>query len=773
MKRKSILKGICLFATAGIFTLFSPHVQDTYAYDGEITDYVEINDQTVTVIPTGEDDTATINYALKSLKDSGGTIILNGTYTISDRLIPFDNTTINAGNSSINCTADGIYMLDVYQHSKVSINGGTWTPGDNSAFAKFSGSNNCSISNVVVKGGGNTTDSLDNFDLGVFLSENLLMSNCSFFNTTAQAFYAVKSPNLTIANCTVDTTNGYGIHTYFCDNWIIVGNTVKATYGDGIYCSNNAGGNMAGNKISGTILNPLLDLDPTKNFMARSGNAILLSITTDANVGKSYTYKGKTYSGNQIDNCENYGIALNICTNTLVCNITCKKSGNNAIYSSASAATTVSNCKVYDTNGVAIGLVPGPLESNTVANKTSKNSKIYNNIIDNTTSYGIWVYSADNTIVAANTINKTQSDGIRCNSSKSTKISGNKITNVTKTGSTLSSGIAVSNNSSNVIIGGPVTISGKKYTSNTITNTTKYGITIDISTGSILNNTISKTGNHGIMIFKAPSAKISGNKITSSKGQGIFVNTSQKAILYNNTINIATLDGINVSASPYVSINSNKIIKPGKNGISVISKSNNCTLKSNTINTCVSNGIYITDCSSTNITTNTLSNCGGYGLCTNKSNKTTILSNKINKVSTDGILIRMSSNVAVTSNTINNVGKVGINIVDKSNNTTLKSNIISFPAKQGIRVYNSSKCNVSAMNISKINNLRANATKVTGTITEGNIAKIKIGTKFYRCTTNKKTFSSPKIPALKKGTTVYLYEYPGAGNVVRIFKKVS
>lgn len=773
MKRKSILKGICLFATAGIFTLFSPHVQDTYAYDGEITDYVEINDQTVTVIPTGEDDTATINYALKSLKDSGGTVILNGTYSISDRLIPFDNTLINADNASITCTENGIYMIDIYQRNNVSVTGGIWTPGNKSAFIKVSQSDNCSLSNAVVKGGGNTADNLDNSDVAVYSSKNLLISDCSFSDTTAQAVYAVKSPKITIANCKVSNTNGYGLHTYFCDEWVIVGNTVTGAYGDGIYCSNNNGGNMAGNTITNTTLNPLLDIDATKNYIARSGCAIFLSITTNANVGKSYTYKGKTYSGNQISNCENYGVALNICSNTLVCNITCKKSGNNSIHGSASATTTISNCKVYDTTGIGIALVPGSLASNTVANATCNNSKIFNNVVNNTTSYGIWVYKTCNTTVAANNISKTKGDGIRCNASKSTKISGNKITDVTNIGSTLSSGISVSNNSTNIIIGQSVTISGKTYASNTITNTAKYGINIDSSTGNVLNNTISKTGNHGILVYKSPSAKINNNKITNSKGQGIFINTSAKVTVYNNTINKTTLDGINISSSPNAILNTNKITKSGKVGINIVNKSAGCTIKNNTLNTTVNHGIYANNCNTAKITNNTLINCGGHGICTNKSEKTTISSNKINKTKMDGMNICASSNVTINSNTVNNAGKVGINIVDKSNYTTLKSNSISFSVKQGIRVYNSSKCNITTMNVPKINNITAKSTKVTGIITNGNVAKIKIGTNFYKCSTNKNSFSSPKLPAIKKGTTVYLYEYPGAGNAVRISKKVS
>ena len=625
--------------------------------------------QSITINSKNGGNAADIQNALSQLKGTGGTVKLVGTFNITSSLRMYPDETIDASGAVINGKTD--LILNMYRIDNAAVKGGKWVLGKTSQLAKASTCSSCKFENLTVTGGGNS-----NGCLFVYNSPKTTVINCSFQNTNSQGVYANLSDNFTIVGCKFNKTNGYGIHTYYSDNLKILGNSTVDAKGDGIYCSNVNGGYVSGNVIKNTKANPNLDIDSVKHI-SRSGCGIFLSLSNKLNVGKQCKYSGKAYTGNTVNKCDNYGIHLNICSDVFIYKLNCTSSGGDCVHNSASAYTTVQSCTLTSTKECAISLVPGSLSSTSSVYKTCKNSVIFNNTIRTTANYGIWVYNTNGTTVAGNKLSNTKGNAISCNGSKNTKISGNKING---TSSANASGIAVSKNSSNVNIGGTVTMYEKKYARNTIKDVKKIGISIDSSTGIITGNTISGSANHGIRTSNSKGIKVQKNTISGAKQHAINITSSPNAYISQNTVTSPVQDGIYVASS----------------------------------------------------------------------NKATVY-----------------------KNTINTPKKYGIQITKGSKNAIVKSNTIKNPVKQGIVIENSSGCNIKTMSSTTLSSIKTSTTRANGKITAGNTAKIKIGSKYYKCTVKGSKYTSSAFPKQKKNTTVWLYDYIGWGNVMWLSTKVK
>lgn len=659
-----------LFAAVMLTSCFAsaaPEISEVFA--AEDTYQTSSAKETVTLNSADGAAAEDIQAALVRIKANGGTVKLVGQFDIDSSIRVYSNEIIDASAATLNCNAD--YVLNLYQMENISIRGGKWILQNNSQLAKISTCSSCVLDSLNVRGGGN-----NNGCIYVYNSINMIIRNCTFQNTDSQCIYANRSNGFTVVNCKLNKADGYGIHTYFSDNVKILGNTVTAAHGDGIYVSEGKGGYVSGNVINNTTLNPLLDMDSVKKI-GRSGCGIFLSKTSAINVGNAITYSGKKYEGNTVNKCENYGIHLNICDGTSVYKLKCTNSGSDCVHNSASSKTTVQNCTFKNAGDIAVAFVPGTLSSNMDDQKTCKGSLIYNNTIESTSSYGICVYSADSTTVAGNTISKTKADAIRCHASKNTKIAGNKING---TAGSDASGISVGKSSSNVNIGGKVTVNGKAYARNTIKDVKKIGITIDSSTAVITGNTIENAGNHAV-------------RTNNSKGVKV-----QK-----NTIKNAAVHAINITKSANANISENTITSPQQ----------------------------------------------------------------------DGIYVNASASAVINKNSITSCKKYGVQITNGSKSAKLTNNTIASPTKQGIVVENSTGCNVKTMTATTISAVSTTSTRASGKITKGHTAKIKIGSKYYTCTVSGTTYRSNAFPRQSKNTIVYLFDYVGSGNVIKLSTKVK
>ena len=383
-----------------------------------------------------------IQTALVNLKSTGGTVKLVGKFNINKTIILYSDQTIDATNATVTGTAD--ILLNAYKAENVSVKGGIWNIADSALLAKISTCSTSTFDGLTVNGGGNTTYGC----FFVYCTDNTTLKNCTFKNCTGQATHIYGSENAAVINCHFSNIHGHGVYLWGSDNIKVLGNTVLGADGDGIKCCKCSSGNISGNIVKNVTLNPELDFDPLRNA-SRSGCGIMVMESTKLNIGKAYKYNGKTYEGNIVTNCENYGMVINLCINTLVHKTNFTDIGTNGIHNSASAATTVQNCSFKNCGGIGIFFTPGPVDSEPEIKKTCKSSFVYNNTVDNCGSFGIAFSKTDNTTVRENTVSNCADYGIFCNSVKNITISGNNITN-TKSKNGL--GISYTSDSINVDI---------------------------------------------------------------------------------------------------------------------------------------------------------------------------------------------------------------------------------------------------------------------------------------------------------------------------------
>ena len=181
----------------------------------------------------------------------------------------------------------------------------------------------------------------------------------------------------------------------------------------------------------------------------------------------------------------------------------------------------------------------------------------------------------------------------------------------------------------------------------------------------------------------------------------------------------------------------------------------------------------ISTCSSGKIQNQNVSGGKLHAINITKSQGANISENTISSPQQNGIYVNSSSNAVISKNTISNCKKYGIQIMNGSKSAKLTNNTITNPAKQGIQIENSTGCNVKTMTTTTLSSLSTKSTKASGKITKGNTAKIKIGSKYYACTVKGTAYTSNNFPKQKKYTIVYLYDYVGSGNVVRLSTKVK
>ncbi len=191
-------------------------------------------------------------------------------------------------------------------------------------------------------------------------------------------------------------------------------------------------------------------------------------------------------------------------------------------------------------------------------------------------------------------------------------IKNNSIFNIVqyKSGSTYSYGEAI-----RVMGGLQRPLSGVTIENNNLTDTKRYGILMQYSPKSTINNNIIKcTGNSGIYLINGCNfSQITGNELTQT---GVAANTPA--------------GGIGLSASTDVVINKNTITSPAKDGIFLYNMSNTCSITANTITSANSNGIAIySESDETTVAENTIKNYKKRGIFTSRINSITINSNEI------------------------------------------------------------------------------------------------------------------------------------------------
>lgn len=474
---------------------------------------VNVNAQKTIVLNSASGSTAEdIQNALLKLKSTGGTVKLVGNFNIDKTVILYSNQTIDATKATITGTAD--ILLNSYKVENVAVKGGTWNLSDSSMLAKISTCNTGNFDSLTVNGGGS-------FQYGCFFvyrTDNTSIRNCTFNRSTSQAIFVYGSANLLAFNCKVNNADGHGIYVWGSANAALIGNTILGANGDGLKCCKCTNSNVCGNTVKNVTLNTDLDYDALRDE-ARSGCGIMVMENQSMNVGKAYKYNGKTYVGNTVTNCENYGMVINLCEDTTVYKTNFTDVGTNGIHSTASARSVIQNCSFKNCGQIGIFLTPGPIDSEPEARLNSLNTLIYSNKIENCGTFGIMLSKSKGTKVRQNTIKQCKDYGIFCNSAHDITISGNTISN-TKVRDGF--GISYTSDSTNIDTDIPIKLSktavslgkGETFTitssNNSVTWLTSNSSIATVSNGKITARGIGTTK----IIAKTPSGRTAACTVT-------------------------------------------------------------------------------------------------------------------------------------------------------------------------------------------------------------------------------------------------------------------
>ena len=476
---------------------------------------------------------------------------------------------------------------------------------------------------------------------------------------------ARKLSGVEIIDNNISAVSRYGIFATAAPNMVLNSNTISdTTYGGVLLEKNSNNSTITNNTVDtgetyqeGIAIYGTKGVSILKNNVKSVGSAIYLLDVSDSYVGKDST------TGNTVESVKENGIHLSRngetgtgCKSISVIGNTVK-SAQDGICAHQSVSSTISSNKILSAVKNGISVEAG-----------SNSSKITSNVITKAGIHGISVTSSTKMSVTSNTI-----------SAYSTIVQDGNGIYAFQSGGTSSTYSGIGKNK----------ITGKG------TLTGRHAIKIsNCSYTSVYSNTITKADGAGIYVLESTNCKIgasstTGNKITTTTAQGIYVTTTctSAQVLYN-TISGTKSDGIAVVGSTKTTITGNSV-SAGANGISVTGKSDSGKVTSNTITKASKDGIYVTSSKSLSISSNTIT------------------------ATANGISIGSTSNSpTVTSNTIVKAGKCGISITS-STVPTVKSNTIKAYAtrsKDGSGIYLYKSGGTSA---SKMGSIASN--KITGT----------------------------------------------------------
>ena len=459
------LKILSAVLAAAIVFAVCTYALPTAGFSNQDKDDTSSSQKAEIVITLDSDCGATasdVKNAVADFENKNCRLVLKGEFKLNETLTLKSGVTIDAREAVIGGSAD-VYLA-AFNASRVRILGGKWNVGKSSRLLKMSSCTDFIFDGLDVTGGGS-------FDYGnamIYSTYGVTIRNCTFREARSQVIFAHQSDHFELYNCSFSDSYGHAVYVYSSDKPQIIGNRVSTMQGDGIKLVKCTKAVVSGNKVDGITFNPQLDIDPVRNT-ARSGCGILLSECDENEIGSLCTYDDKFYHGNEVSNCENYGIHITMCRDTMLDSVSFSEIGTDGIHNSASASTTIQNCRIKNCKEKGIFFVPGPIETLDEDLRDCRDSVIRNNTIDSCSTVGIMLSITNSIRVLNNNIIGCRDYGIFCNTSKNIYISGG---NIAGTKDREGLGISYSDDCSNIDIDMPFAISdntlvmgkGDKYT---------------------------------------------------------------------------------------------------------------------------------------------------------------------------------------------------------------------------------------------------------------------------------------------------------------------
>ncbi|MCM1257595.1 MAG: right-handed parallel beta-helix repeat-containing protein [Roseburia sp.] len=288
--------------------------------------------------------------------------------------------------------------------------------------------------------------------------------------------------------------------------------------------------------------------------------------TVDKNTISNHTGKNKynmfrvsdgavlTISNNTVNGAGNIAVKLDTKSKADILNNTFTGTMKSAVFIDKSSGTVTGNSVPKTTDaGISIANATAAVtvDQNTIVD--SKTNGIYvlksavtvnGNELKNTGDHAIYIKGGSGK-VTNNTVSKTKKgSGIYLvEKSKVSEISGNTVTNPKECGVYIkdtSSTVSVSKNTvKNSGSSGIFAVKSKfKIDGNTVNNTGSHAIYIKGGSGKITNNIVNKTkkGSGIYVVEKANVSEINGNKVTSPKENGVYVNGATATVGEQNDV---------------------------------------------------------------------------------------------------------------------------------------------------------------------------------------------------------------------------------------------
>jgi len=418
--------------------------------------------------------------------------------------------------------------------------------------------------------------------IDISLSSNNILINNTANNNNYGIFIGSSSNNILINNTA--NNNDYGISTSVSNNNTFINNIANnnSNYGISIAKSNNNTfiNNIANNNSHGI------------DIKLQSKNNILINNTANNNsdYGIIISSSQNNILTNNTANNNNYGIFISLSSNNILINNTANNNNYGISTPYSNNNTFINNIVYNNIRGFYIYLQSkdNTLINNTANNNSygifigfsSNNSVLINNTINNNSNYGIYIESSSNNTIENNIINNSNYYGIWINSSSNNNtISNNRIENTLSNNSIYIKNSNDCKINSNIIFNSSLNgikvenSSGIKIFENNISNISEWGISLNISyNSSIENNTLFENQN-GIL-FEYSNGNITNNNITNHKEglrlhlsagliksniisnneRGLLINQSSDCqteanTIYNNNIGLQLFDATSIKLS--------------------------------------------------------------------------------------------------------------------------------------------------------------------------------------------------------------------------------
>ncbi|MFW9915017.1 MAG: nitrous oxide reductase family maturation protein NosD [Candidatus Thorarchaeota archaeon] len=374
---------------------------------------------------------------------------------------------------------------------------------------------------------------------------------------------------------------------------------------------------------------------------------------------------------NTITNSSNSGIWIDSSLNTTVSGNFISNSSSAGIANNYSENSTIFDNTIWDTNLTGIynpGCLYAEIYNNTVLRSLlgiglwfSNHSTIYDNIVTNSSGYGILssTNSEYNTF-SENIVTNSSLHGFYLRFSRDITLDSNNVT--------FSGGDGIYLNTSHYIT----------IRNNVVKNSTIGGIGLNESDHSIIfNNTVAHSfdisDGNGIRLFHSNYSLVSDNHITYSQASGLVLGFSRNATFTQNTV----FDRIILWYTENSVVSGNNVPYSNSHGI-YLNYSPNTTISDNIIANDSNTGIYLNSSSECIVDNNTITNGTYDGIALFWSDLCVVSNNYVTRSETyDGIYIASSNSNIITRNTFANNTDYGVGLsATSSSNYIYLNNIL-------------------------------------------------------------------------------------------------